>query len=156
MYTLLLNVTVFVLLVPQISCFMLLGIVLWQKMLPCESIKNELTYKYQRNRWLFCSTVICGTKLRWVLKHVQLSVAHCALSCWGADWICNFCIVANCAVIIPHNLREEEGNCVSNVIVNFCAEVTVTYSGTVFVLRYSYLVKVNSVWMGCHISDVIN
>jgi hypothetical protein len=50
MYTLLLSVTVFIFLLPQISCFMLLGIVLWQKMLPCESIKNELTYKYRRNR----------------------------------------------------------------------------------------------------------
>jgi len=43
--------------------------------------------------------------------------ALCFVSCWGADRKCNFCIVANCAVIIPHNSREEERNCVSKVVV---------------------------------------
>jgi len=47
----------------------------------------------------------------------------CFVSCWGADRKCNFCIVANCAMIIPHNLREEEGNCVSKVIVNILCRV---------------------------------
>jgi len=42
----------------------------------------------------------------------------CFVSCWGADRKCNFCVVPNCAVIILHNLREEERNCVSKVIVN--------------------------------------
>jgi hypothetical protein len=47
---------------------------------------------------------VCGTR--------------CFVSYWEADRKCSFCIVANCAMIIPHNLREDEGNCVSKVIVN--------------------------------------